>query len=102
MDAQVVIAMLGLSVSVGAILVGITMYAVKARGVAEAAGHKARGVEGALTTFKATAELIFARKDTIDAELRAVRGTVERIAEQQDKMMDRQTAIFDRLMGPGV
>ena len=94
MDAQTLIAAIVGTVTVGAAIVGIAMHAGKSRSVADDAIHKARNVEGAHTGFVAHVDRTYVRKETLSPQLNDMKDALKRIEE-------RQTVLFDRLMGPG-
>lgn len=95
MDGPTIIALAGLAVTGGTGLVAVTVYAATTRSTAAAAAHKAKNLEAALSGHIANADRVFARKETIAPQLDAMRDSLERIET-------RQTALIERLMGPGV
>ena len=94
MDAQTLIAAIAVTVTLGGAIVGISMHAGKSRGVAITALHKARNVEDAHHGFVAHVDRTYVRKETLTPQLNAMKDALKRIE-------DRQTVLFDRLMGPG-
>lgn len=85
MDAAVI----GLGVTLGTAIVGVTLYAAKARGTAEGAMHKARNVEQAHTAYIAHADAVFVRKETIAPQLATITATLERIERNQEALTQR-------------
>jgi phage shock protein A len=89
MDAATVGAIAGLALTGGTSLVVITLYAANTRGRADAAAHKARNVEQALSGHIAHSELVFVRKETIEPQLAAIRKSLDEITAQQSALMNR-------------
>lgn len=94
MDAQTIIAAIVATLAVGGSIVGIAMYAGKSRDVADDALHKARNVETAHAGHVAFVDRTYMRKETIEPQLKHIAESVKRIE-------DRQSVLFDRLMGTG-
>lgn len=85
MDAQV----LGLGVTLGTVVVGVTLYAARGRAIAESALHKARNVENAHVLYVAHADQVFARKETIGPQLASITAALDRIERNQEAMAQR-------------
>lgn len=94
MDAQTVVALVGLALTGGTALVVVTVYAVNARKEADGASHKARNVESALTAHVEKSDRVYVRKETLGPQIEAIQQSLERIE-------DRQGRLIDRFMGPG-
>lgn len=93
MDAQTIIAAVLATLTVGGAVVGIALHAGKSRDMAESALHKLRNVEQAHLGHVTHADTVYARKDALEPQFKA-------IAESLDRIEQRQNKLIDRFMGP--
>lgn len=94
MDAEALKAITEVGLACGTAIVGVTLYVSYASSTAKSAARRARNVETALNAHISNDDHVYARKDAIDPQFKAISDSLKRIE-------DRQTSLVDRLIGPG-